>query len=206
LIRLERPYLGFAYGAWMAMNTAYNAITNAYSLALELADENAIFKSTAAYRDITKIFSESPLQRIYDFDAASKSYEIQINNLLCERTKLEQKIQLEEEQGQFGKKLFDYIYNPMIEEQCSILNQITTGFITKEEAEAEALKDKHITIASEQQSYEHCIEAKASTSHDKNNNNPVDTSKQYYCFNVEEQILDLIIVNDNGSFEVLEQL
>jgi Tfp pilus assembly protein PilF len=37
---LNRPYLGFIYGVWMAASTAYNAIENAYSFASALTEES----------------------------------------------------------------------------------------------------------------------------------------------------------------------
>jgi hypothetical protein len=38
LAHANRPYLGFVYSVWVAANTAYNALDNAYSFALEILD------------------------------------------------------------------------------------------------------------------------------------------------------------------------
>jgi hypothetical protein len=40
LAMLNRPHLGFVYSMWVAASTAYNAIENAYSFALELTEES----------------------------------------------------------------------------------------------------------------------------------------------------------------------
>ena len=87
----------------------------------------------------------------------------------------------------------------MIEEQCSLANKIIAGVITVQEAEA--LLSKHITITSQQQSYDHCMEMK---NIDGNISSVV--SEQYYCFNTEEQILDRVMITSGSNIEVLEHV
>ena len=90
------------------------------------------------------------------------------------------------------------------------------GSITPEEAEA--LKVKHITITSSNQSYEHCIEirnigdniANSSNSHSKSKGSADDNSntntEHYYCYNDEKKILDHILISGDNYFEVVERL
>jgi len=71
------------------------------------------------------------------------------------------------------------------------------GIITQEEAEV--LKAKHITITSDNASYEHCMEI-------EDTDNDVDTnSEHYYCYNDEKKLLDHVLIGNN-HFEVVESL
>jgi len=88
------------------------------------------------------------------------------------------------------------------------------GSITQEEA----LKVKHITITSSNQSYEHCIEIRnigdnitsSSNSHSKSKGSADDNSntntEHYYCYNDEKKILDHILISGDNYFEVVEHL
>ena len=190
------PCLGLAYGIGMAVYTGYSAITNAYSFYLErTSDVESMLRSTMAYKDLTKILSESPLQQIYDFASTARGYEFELNSIALVAEKEALKSKLVEEKREFGQKLYDHIYEPLLEEKYNLLNQVLQGNIAQEEAKI--LKAKHIKIESDNPSYEHCMEIK-----DKD----VDTnSEHYYCYNYEKKQLDYVLIGDN-LLEVIERL
>jgi tetratricopeptide (TPR) repeat protein len=51
LAMANRPYLGFVYSVWMAASTAYNAVENAYSFALELSNEEGFEVMSGQVKD-----------------------------------------------------------------------------------------------------------------------------------------------------------
>ncbi len=205
------PYLGFAYSVGMTIYTGYSAFTNANSFYLERNDVESTLRSTIAYKDLTKTLSESPLQQMYDFASITKGYEVQINNIHLAMEKAAIKTQLEEK-GEFGRKLYEYIYEPSLAEKYSLLNQVLQGVITEEETEA--LKAKHITITSGEQSYEHCMEIRNiedNIARDSNNKGGTDdksdsNTEHYYCYNNKKKILDHIFIGGDTHFEVVEHL
>ncbi|MEI6187916.1 MAG: hypothetical protein WCP46_05385, partial [Alphaproteobacteria bacterium] len=216
------PHLGLAYGIGMAGYTGYSAITNAYSFYLErTSDVESILRSIIAYRDLAKTFSESPLQQLYDFTKITKGYEVELNNITLAAEKKALKSKLVEEKGEFGQKLYDHIYESLLEEKYNLLNQVLQGIITEEEKET--LKAKHVTISSGEQNYEHCMEIKDAVNNNENDsassssksrsnknskastgdeNNNADI-KHYYCYNDEKKLLDYVLIGDN-HFEVVE--
>jgi hypothetical protein len=216
------PYLGFAYGISMAIYTGYSAITNAYSFYLERSsDTESELRSTMAYRDLTQALSEFPLQQLYNFTTIAQGYELELNNIALTREKEVLKSKLVEEKGEFGQKLYDYIYEPLLEEKYTLLNQVLQGIITQKEAEA--LKAKHITITLENQSYEHCMEIKdiinnndnsssINSSASKNMETSINSGKDtenrehYYCYNYEQKLLDHIMISGDSHFEIIEGL
>jgi len=204
-------YLGFVYGATIVVYTVYSAVSNLYSLYQEYGSIEVLLKSTTAYKDLSQTLSYLPLQYVYDFVDASKKYEMQINNIKLGLEKAAIKTQLEA-QGEFGQKLYDYIYEPLLEEKYSLLNQVLQGVIAKDETET--LKAKHITITSDEQSYEHCMEikdvlndnssiSKSKIYIDKNNNAGIE---HYYCYNNEQRVFDHILISGDNNFEVVERL
>jgi hypothetical protein len=189
------PYLGFAYSVGMTIYTGYSAFNNAYSFYLERNDVESMLRSTIAYKDLTKTLSESPLQQLYDFASITKGYEVQINKIHLAMEKAAIKTQLEEK-GEFGRKLYEYIYEASVEEKYDLLNKVLQGSITGEEAEA--IKAKHIKIISDDQSYEHCMEV---------SNTDADTNgEHYYCYNEEQEVLNHILIGDNNYIEIIENL
>jgi tetratricopeptide (TPR) repeat protein len=98
LAMCNRPYLGFAYGIWVAANTAYTAALNAYSFVQELKEKDANLKSTVAYKELVEWLAASSLQTLYDFEARATEYKRQINDLLFEKTIVKAKTQGEFEQ------------------------------------------------------------------------------------------------------------
>jgi hypothetical protein len=196
------PQLGLAYGIGMATYTAYNAITNSYSFYLERSsDAGSTSKSTMAYRDLTQTLSESPLQQLYDFTKIAKGYEVQLNNLALAEEKEALKSKLVEEKGEFGQKLYDYIYKPLLEEKYDLSNQLLLGDIKKEDTEN--LKAKHIAITLDNQSYnKHCMEIKGVVNNDESGDTDVE---QYYCYNTEKKLLEHVIIEDN-HFEIVNSL
>ena len=100
------------------------------------------------------------------------------------------------------------------------------GSVTAEETEN--LKAKHITIISNDQSYDHCLEIKDVAHNDENNsgtksgtnsnsksgsnkNSKASTADEhsnvniehYYCYNDEKKLLDYVLIGDN-HFEVVD--
>jgi hypothetical protein len=191
----NRPYLGFAYGVWAAVSTAYNAALNAYSFALELNEDDAGLKSKVAHKELTEWLAESPLQYLYDFRAQVTDYKLQINDMLFTAEKLVLQSHLAEK-GEFGHKIFDYVYLPMLIDKYNLLSDIIKGILTEEEAEA--LKAKHIAIVSEQQHYE-CVEVRYTE--DNNYHNDI---KNYHCFNMDNQLLDHFTISNDGAIRFVE--
>jgi hypothetical protein len=189
------PYLGFAYGAMMAGFTGYHAVNNARSLYSEYGTVEWQLKSAVAYKGLYEILANSPLQHTYDFTSNAKQHEIKANSIKLEVEKSQIKQHLEAK-GEFGNKLYDYIHAPTLEEKYNLLNKIISGELT--EAQAAALKTKHIAMTIGIQHYEHCIEVK--------NNMTIVTAEEYYCYNENQQILDHVLVGDNGIVESIERL
>lgn len=189
------PYVGFMYGATLAIHSGYSAINNAYSLYQEYNSVERQLKSGIAYKDISEFLANSPLQRIHDFVDKSRYYEVKINaiSLKIEKAQIKQKLEIK---GEFGSKLYDYIYMPMLEEKYTLLNKVANGELTKEQAGV--LKAKHVAITIEEQSYEHCMEVVKLQ---------VIKMDHYYCYNEEQQILDHVLIGENGRYiEILERL
>ena len=207
------PCLSLVYGIGIATYTGYSAIINAYSFYLEKTSNiESILRSTTAYRDLTQTLSESPLQQLYDFTSTVRGYESQLNNIALAAEKKALKSKVVEEKGEFDQKLYDYVYEPSLEEKYSLLNQVLQGVITKDETET--LKAKHIKISSGEQSYEHCMEIKDAV----NNNTSISKNKvhiaensngsieHYYCYNNEQRVFDHILISGDNNFEVVERL
>ena len=137
------------------------------------------------------------MQLIYDFSAVSKAYEIKINNINLNREKAHIKQQLEGK-GEFGHKLYDYVYSLLLEEKYDLLNKVIQGTLTQKEAKV--LKDKHVQIIFEDINYEHCVEIK-----DIQENGHSDNI-HYYCYNEEQQIIDHVVIGENSYFEKIGTL
>jgi hypothetical protein len=169
LAMCNKPYLGFAYGIWVAASTAYSAVLNAYSFALELSENDANLKSTVAHKELVEWLAASPLQGVYDFEARATEYKLQINELLFEKATVKA-------QGEFGQKVFDYIYLPTLTENYS-LSTITSGSMV----------------------YDFCREAKAPQGIESG-------LEHYYCYSVERQVLDHVVITGDRGLEVVERL
>jgi len=190
------PYIGFLCIGGMTAYAGYSVMINSHSFYQEYMSEENELKSAVAYRDLFKLISESLLQHIYDFDDSVRSYDIRINNLMAFFEKAVIKAQLEEK-GEFGQKLYEYIYAPSIEEKYVLANKILQGELT--EIEAEGLKAKHITLTLGEQSYEHCVES-------NNSGNSNKDVEHYYCYNDGAEVLDHITIRNDGNVEVIEHL
>ena len=94
--------------------------------------------------------------------------------------------------------MLDYIYLPTLFEKYALLNNIILDTLTIEEAQA--LSSSHISIASSDRNYDHCIEIK--TIGDGNGTDP----KQYYCYNDKQQLLDHVLVGKDNHIQILEGL
>jgi tetratricopeptide (TPR) repeat protein len=196
LARVDRPYLGFAYGAWMVVNTAYHAVINAYSFVLEITGEDAQLKSKVAYKDLTEWLSASPLQALHGFDVDAQNYALQINDILFKKEKATIEAQLKE-QGEFGQKVFNYIALPSLLEKYSLLNDVARGMLTQEEADS--LKSQPVAMSDGALHYDHCMESRHLTGAEED-------TKHYYCYSLERQILEHVAVIGGNHIEVLERL
>ncbi|MCT4635268.1 MAG: NACHT domain-containing protein [Rickettsiales bacterium] len=179
----EVPYIGFAYGASMAVYNGYIAITNAYSFYLDYNSKKSELKSAIAYRDITKTLSIWPLQQFYDFAKVSKEYEIKINNINLEQEKLQTQQQLKKEKGEFGQKLYEHIYSRVIDEKYDLQNN----------KNSERFKTKHIKVME----YDHCVEVVEFKEEEL---------EHYYCYNKEQEMLDHIIIIGNTYVNKIDSL
>jgi hypothetical protein len=188
----NRPYLGLAYGAWMTASTAYGAITNAYSFAMELSDNDATLRSAMAYKDLTVTLASSPLQAVYDFEVKVQEYKLQINDLLFEKEKSTIQTQVKDE---FEQKVFDYICLPELIEKYILLNDVIRGELT--EGEAQSLKSKPVAISYGALKYDYCV---------KTEDPREETTEHYYCCNIGEQILNHVVLTGSGRLEILESL
>lgn len=189
------PYVGFAYGALITAYTGYNAISNVYTLYKEYGTVEWQLKSAMAHKDLFEILAKSPMQQMHDFVTDSKQYELKINtiNLEIEKTQIKQQL---EAKGEFGNKLYAYIYAPMLEEKYSLLIKVT-----------EALKAKHIALTVDKQYYQHCIENKSFNNIEIDKKPDQTQEVYYYCYNEEQQILDQILIGENGKYvEIIERL
>jgi tetratricopeptide (TPR) repeat protein len=194
LAMANRPYLGLAYGAFMAAVNAYGAVTNAYSFYLEVSDEGATLRSVTAYKDLAVKLAASPVQSLYDFKFEATEYKLQINALLFER---EKSLAQAKVKGEFEQKVLDYIYLPMLAENYELSNDVIRGILTEEEAQS--LKYKPVAISYGELGYDHCVRTEDFTRLEK-------TIEHYYCCNIAEQILDHVVLTSSLSLEVLESL
>jgi len=192
---LAIPYVGFVYSATLTIYNGYSTITNVYSFYQEYNTIEWQLKSAAAYEGLYKILANSPLQQAYDFASNAKLYEVKANSIRLEIEKVHIQHQLEAK-GQFGLKLYEYIYVPTLEKKYTLLNKVTYGELTKEQTET--FKAKHVAITIEEQSYEHCIEIMKLKEEE---------IEHYYCYNEEQQILDHVLIGENREYaEVIERL
>lgn len=193
-------YLSFAYKAGMMIYTGYSSITNTYSFYQEYSSVEFYLRSATAYKDLMEVLANSPLQQIYDFASFSKEYAVKVNkiNLNIEKTSIKAQLEIK---GEFGHKIYDYIYAPSIEEKYDLLNKVIEGSLTKEQAES--LKTKHIRITLEDPAYEYCMEIKDIEVISDSNTN----EEHYYCYNDAQQILGHVVIEESrGYFEVIERL
>ena len=191
------PHIGFVYGATLTIYSGYSAINNAYSFYQEYNSVEWHLKSVIANKGMSEFLASSPLQQIYDFAVSSKNYEIKVNAISLEIEKAQINQQLEA-QGEFGAKLYNYIYMPMLEEKYTLLNKVTNKELAKEQTEV--LEAKHVAITIEERSYEHCMEVIKLKDEEIG-------EEHYYCYNEEQQILDHVLIGENGKYiEILERL
>jgi hypothetical protein len=202
LLALVPPYIAIISNIIMKTYVAYGTINNAYKLYRDLTQPEAGLKSSIAYKDLTKTLSNSALQKLYDFAASSKKYELQQMGYELELTR----VALLKEQGEFGQKLYDYVYAPKIEERYHLSNQVSLSIITEEEAKALVAR-QHVMVNS---NYTHCLEINyeeieniKSYSHRKTD---IDGAylEHYYCYNNANKILDHVTIAGNTT--TIEQL
>jgi hypothetical protein len=175
--------------------TGYSAVENLYSFYEEFGSRESYLKSYTAYQYLTQTLSNTPLKLIYDFRSTSNAYEIKINKMIVDIEKEAAKVRLEKE-GEFGQKLYNYIYSPIIEQKFDLLNKIRLGVVTKDEAKA--LELKQIKLTSEYQNYDHCLEIGLDDAEERSNH--------YYCYSETKQILDHIVVTGTANIEMVEHL
>jgi hypothetical protein len=196
LLRANRPYIGFAYGAMFALSTLYDVISNAYSLAMEFTSSDSTLKSKIAYKNLAEKLATSWLQELYDFKFDVKEYNLEINAILFEKEQQNIKAKAQE-QGEFGRKLFEYIHSPMLIEKYELLNDVVRGRLTEEEAKV--LQPWQGTLTNDLINYDLCREAKNLQMVEKG-------FKHYYCCSMEEQVIDHVVMIGDGGLEVIERL
>jgi hypothetical protein len=205
------PLTAIAYGGLVGLYSGYSTVKNTYSLYDELfnSKDNNI-RSLTAYKDLSDLLSKSSyLQSIYDFKKEAIKYEISINNINLEFEKLETKQNLGKNKGEFGKKLYQYIYEPILEEKYDLLNKVIQQVITKEQKEA--FSSKHISFSSNEIHYDYCMEIKKLKDwQDLIDNDIIEDEEHYYCYNTQEAILDHVsLITLDGvinNFEIVEHL
>jgi uncharacterized protein YehS (DUF1456 family) len=178
------PHIGFTYSVGLAIYGGVNTIANIQLLYNEFNQKDFKLNSNIAYQNLVEALSTTFLQNFYDFIQKAKE---------CEKTAFKVKL---EEKGEFGQKLYEYIYAPVLEEKYVLLNLVVNGELTEEQAKS--LKAKHVKISLESQIYQHCTEI-------RNVENDRD-AEQYYCYNEEQQILDHIAITGDGVIEIMERL
>lgn len=147
-------YIGFSYSVGLTIYGGFNAIDNMKSLYNEFYQKDFNLNSNIAYQNIAEKLSNTCLQNLYDFASKAKDYE-----------KAAYKIKLEEK-GEFGKKLYEYIYSRVIDEKYDLQNNS---------------KSKQIKIMD----YDYCIKIIEFKEEE---------SDHYYCYNEEQEILDHIVI------------
>jgi hypothetical protein len=162
------PYVGFIYSMGLMTYGGYSTIANGYSFYNEFNQNDFKLNSNIAYKNLAEALSTTYLQNFYDFVSKAKEYE-----------KTAYKIKLEEK-GEFGQKLYKYIYSRVIEEKYELLNKVSHGILTEEESVS--IKAKHVQVLS----YNHCMEIIELKEEDQ-----ID---HYYCYNEEQQILDHVVI------------
>lgn len=177
---LAIPYIGFAYVTTLTLYTGYSVIINGYSLYNEFNQKDFYLNSNMAYQSLAQTLSTTTLQNFYDFSSKAKESE-----------KSAHKIKLEEK-GEFGQKLYEYIYFPMIEEKYNLQDRIAQGILTVEETNE--LKAKHIKTLD----YDHCMEVVALKEDDQQDH--------YYCYNEKQEILDHIVIIGETYIEKISSL
>lgn len=161
------PYIGFGYTIGLTIFTGYHTVLNALSFYYEVNQKDSMLNSNIAYQAFAETLSTSYIQSFYDFTLKAKEYEKTVYTM-----KLEEK-------GEFGNKLYEYIYSRIIDEKYDLHN---------------ASKAKHIKVME----YDHCMEIIMLKEEEV---------EHYYCYNEEQEILDHILIGENGRYiEILERL
>ena len=189
------PYLDVGYAVGMSIYSSYYTIVNVYSFYQEYNNADALLKSMAAYKELATALSSSVLQHLYDFRSLRKEYDIKIYNIVLNKEEEAIKARLDEE-GEFGQKLYQYVYGPLIQEKKNLSFKILKGELSEEEAAS--LETKHAKISFGDQSYEHCMQIKAiSNSYEEH----------YYCHNHKKTVLDhLMVVLNTQEINLIEHL
>ncbi len=145
---------------------------------------------TVKYIEICNFLSNTPAQKLYDFESIVINHEIAKNN---KKSNIEQNAIKKslDAKGEVGIKLYKTIYEPVIIEKYDLLNKVAKGILTPEKAAN--LKAKQVKIELENHTYKHCIEAK--NNFDKN-------SQSYKCFNIEDATLDFVTIGSDNSVKV----
>lgn len=94
------------------------------------------------------------------------------------------------ERGDFGQKVFDYIYLPAFAEKYALLNDVIRGVLTEEEAKS--LQSKRVAITHGSIDYNLCLEA-------KDLQVVQGEVEHYYCYSIENQILDHVAVTGGNN-------
>ncbi|MCT4635122.1 MAG: hypothetical protein N4A31_02595 [Rickettsiales bacterium] len=183
---------GTYYGLAGALIMGGVFIKNMHSLYEELYVNNAYgTNSMIAYRDFFKYLSETPyLKDIYDFNSKAIKYDIEINNAMRDIAvrNLENFLA---EKGSFGEKIDEKgAFSSAIKQNYVLLNKVSEGKITVEEAET--LWKNYVTIELEDAFYDRCIEI---------DNIYNDNKVVYRCYSENSKSIDNVIIGEDNSVE-----
>ena len=173
------PCLTLAYTAFMAMFTGYHAVTNVYFFFYSRE-----VHSYVAYKDFSKWLAEKT--GFQAFENKTKEYELKINDIQAEIEHHATETNLLSEQGEFGAKIYQYIYAPVITAKHDLQQSVIEGLIPQEAAD-QTLNTQLVSI--KDTSYNLCRS---------------ETDQDYYCSHKEQEIHHVKIVG--STLQVIEIL
>ena len=173
------PCLTLAYTAFMAMFTGYHAVTNVYFFFYSRE-----VHSYVAYKDFSKWLAEKP--GFQAFESKTKEYELKINDIQAEIEHHATETNLLSEQGEFGAKIYQHIYAPVITAKHDLQQSVIEGLIPQEAAD-QTLNTQLVSI--KDTSYNLCSS---------------ETDQDYYCSHKEQEIHHVKIVG--STLQVIEIL
>ncbi len=153
---------------------------NLYTRVMEYMSDVGHLKSRTAYKDVFKFLSNSPVKYLYDFSSLAIKYEIDVNNFKLSKELEHAKLRLDSRE-EFGQKLYEHIFAPVIQAQYDLLNKVAKGELTQEVADI--LMPKHLVIALEGRAYDHCVTK--------------DSDNVYYCYNDNLKVIDKVVIGEN---------
>ena len=180
------PHIALAYTASMTLFTGCHAATNVYSFfySSEANSPTRELHSYVAYKDFSKWLAEKT--GFQAFENKTKEYELKINDIKAEIEHHATETNLLSEQGEFGAKIYQHIYAPVITAKHDLQQSVIEGLIPQEAAD-QALNTQLVSI--KDTSYNLCRS---------------ETDQDYYCSHKEQEIHHIKIVG--STLQVIEIL